>query len=819
VSGTALPSGTVTFLFTDVEGSTRLLAEHGDRYAELLDEHRRLLREAFAAHGGVEVDTQGDAFFIAFARASDALAAAEGAQRALAGTLVSVRMGVHTGEPQLTDEGYVGMDVHRGSRIAASGHGGQVLVSEQTARLVDSARLRDLGVHRLKDVGDVRVYQLGDDDFPPLKTLHQTNLPTSPNPLVGRMKELVDVVRLLALERARVVTLTGPGGTGKTRFSLAAAAEVTDAFTDGTWFVDLSAVREPELVIPTIAAALGSQVDLQQHVGEREMLVVLDNLEQVIESARDLGQLVAACPRLQLLVTSRERLNIAPEREYPLKPLPESPAVELFRQRARVAAANGEVDYEVAAEICDRVDHLPLAIELAAARVKVLDPPALLERLERRLPLLASRSRDLPERHRTLRSTIAWSYELLSPEERELFRRLAAFAGGATIEAVKAICEAELDLLESLVDKSLLRRRGSRFVMLETIREFASAELDESEEGDCVQRRHAEFFLALAMSANLTAEADGEQDHELVVGEQGNLRAALDWALETGEIELGLRLAIAAENFWATHSPVEGQRRTAALLARAREDVPAKLRADALRTCASAIYITGDYELGTRYIEESLEEYRRLGEEWGIGHMLLRLAVEAHRVGDRERARALAGESLERTRRAGYRRGEPTALTVLAHLDFEEGEAERGMELLERSARVSGEIGFTWWQAGALNGLAERALELGRLDDAARWARECLALVRRIGGRQMIVVGVALAAAIAAQQGRIGRAGRLWGAVEAEELRGPIGQWEVYRDEFRTKYLAIDEESFQAGCLAGRTLALDDALEEALADD
>ena len=280
-----LPAGTVTFLFTDVEGSTRLLGEHGDAYADLLAEHRRLLRDAFAAHDGVEVDTQGDAFFVAFPRASDAAAAAAAGQRALGPTPVHVRMGLHTGEPQVTEEGYVGMDVHRGARVAAVGHGGQVLVSEQTARLLDGEALHDLGLHRLKDVGETRIYQLGDGEFPPLRTLYQTNLPTPANPLIGRKKELVDVTRLLAVDRARVVTITGPGGTGKTRFSIAAASEVTEAFADGTWFVDLSAVRDPALVLPAVGLALGARGSVAAHIGEGETLVVLDNLEQVVGAA------------------------------------------------------------------------------------------------------------------------------------------------------------------------------------------------------------------------------------------------------------------------------------------------------------------------------------------------------------------------------------------------------------------------------------------------------------------------------------------------------------------------------------------------------
>jgi hypothetical protein len=278
-------------LFTDVDGSTRLLAEHGDGYGDLLAEHRRLLREAFARHDGVEVDTQGDAFFVAFARASDAAAAALAGQEALAPTPVTVRMGVHTGEPRRTDEGYVGMDVHLAARVAATAHGGQVVVTEQTAQLLGTDELRDLGEHRLKDVGRTRIFQLGQGDFPPLKTLHQTNLPAPSTPLVGRKKELLDVVRLLSVERARIVTLTGPGGIGKTRFALAAAADTIESFADGVWFVDASALRDPSLVLPAVASALGAQVTLADHISNRELLVVLDNLEQVIEAAAGLAGL------------------------------------------------------------------------------------------------------------------------------------------------------------------------------------------------------------------------------------------------------------------------------------------------------------------------------------------------------------------------------------------------------------------------------------------------------------------------------------------------------------------------------------------------
>jgi predicted ATPase len=811
VSGAPLPTGTVTFLFTDVEGSTRLLAEHGGAYAELLAEHRRLLREAFAAHGGVEVDTQGDAFFVAFARASDALAAARAGQESLAGTPVRVRIGLHTGEPQLTDEGYVGMDVHRGARIAAAGHGGQVLVSEQTARLLDGASLRDLGVHRLKDVGEVRVYQAGEADFPPLKTLYQTNLPTPANPLVGRKKELIDVVRLLTLERPRVVTLTGPGGTGKTRFSVAAAAEAVDSFADGTWFVDLSALRDAALVLPTIAATLGAQAPLREHIGHRQLLLVLDNLEQVVDAARDLGELVSSCPGLQVLGTSREPLHIAPEREYPLKPLPESPAVELFRQRA-----GAEVPYDIAARICERVDRLPLAIELAAARVKVLDPGLLLDRLEHRLPLLASRSRDLPERQRTLHSTIAWSYELLAPDEQTLFSRLAVFAGGCTLEAAEAVCDAGVDTIESLVDKSLLRRRAERFLMLETIREFAAECFDETGEAEAIRRRHAKFLLELARSANLRQEAEGEQRHDLIIPERDNVRSAMAWAAASGEVELGLELLIALENFWATNDLHEGHRWARELFERG-EDLPVELRAGALRVLGNTSVLLEGAEAPMRYYEQSLAEYRRAGDEHGIAIMLQRLALQVRQFGDARKARALAEESLQRCRQIGFTKGEAVAEGILGRLMRRDGDGAGALERLERSVELADRSGFWWWEAWTLVEIAEMLFEHGRPAEAGARARAALPLVARMGDRPGTIYILALLARLAAELDDPVRAGRLSGAIEAEEARAPTGPLEEELDEFARSIRArVSGPEYERGRAEGRALSLEQAVTEAL---
>ncbi|HEV8602830.1 MAG TPA: adenylate/guanylate cyclase domain-containing protein [Gaiellaceae bacterium] len=455
-----LPTGTVTLLFTDIEGSTRLLHELGERYADVLSEHRRVLREAFSRHGGVEVDTQGDAFFVAFARAGDAVAAAGEAQYALTNGPVRVRIGVHTGEPVVTEEGYVGADVHRAARIMGAGHGGQVLLPETTRQLLDTtAELRELGDHRLKDLtAPQRLYQLGDGDFPPLRTLYRTNLPIQPTPLVGRERELEEAGALVRSHR--LLTLTGPGGSGKTRLALQLAAEAVAQFPDGVFWVPLQALRDPALVERAIGASVGADNGLIEHVANKRLLVLLDNFEQLIEAAPVVSSLLAGTLNAKVLVTTREPLHIEPEQRYQVEPLPDDDAAVLFVERAQ-AVILGFRPTQAVGEICRRLDGLPLAIELAAARVALLDPDELLARLDRRLPLLGSRSRDAPARQRTLRATIEWSHELLEPDEQELFCRLAVFRGSFSLEAAEAVCDADLDALESLVVKNLVRRWGS----------------------------------------------------------------------------------------------------------------------------------------------------------------------------------------------------------------------------------------------------------------------------------------------------------------------------------------------------------------------
>jgi predicted ATPase len=645
---TDLPTGTVTFLFTDIEGSTRLLQELGDGYAELLVEHRRVLREAWREHDGVEVDTQGDAFFVAFSRATEAVAAAAQAQSALADGPVKVRMGLHTGEPLQGGEGYVGFDVHRAARIAAAGHGGQVLLSQATADLA-RAQVRDLGLHRLKDLSaPERIFQLGTDHFPPLKTLHETNLPVPATPFLGREQEVDHIATLLRRPDVRLVTLTGPGGSGKTRLALQAAAAAADDYDHGVWWVPLSSLADPTLVDAAASQALGSEDELAETVGDKRLLLVLDNFEHLIDAAPNVAETIVSCPHLTVLVTSREPLHIDGEWEFAVDPLREREAVALFLQRANAVrsdfTANGEV-----AEICRRLDCLPLAIELAAARVKMLALPALLQRLEQRLPLLAGGSRSAPERQRTLRATIAWSYELLTPEEQATFANLAVFAGGCTLEAAEEICGADVDAIASLVDKSLIRHSGDRYWMLQTIREYARELFEESEEADVVRGRHAEHYLALAELA------DGERfDRNLrsLKPENDNLRAALDHLQDRAPPQY-LQLAGALGGFWdATLQFAEGVQRLEDALASARDEGPHTARA--LAYLGVLDVARGQFSVGLSRLEESVRLWRDIGDETRLLEALNRLGWALYWSGEKPRALELFEQNLELARGLGH---------------------------------------------------------------------------------------------------------------------------------------------------------------------
>ena len=526
-SARSLPSGTVTLLFTDIEGSTRHLHDVGaDRYAAALAEHRKIVRRRCAQAGGVEVDTQGDALFVAFPDATRAVAAAGAIAEKLGEGPMRVRIGLHTGRPLLGEEGYVGEDVHLGARIAAAGHGGQVLMSQATREAAgEPSPLTELGEHRLKDIPHpVVIYQLGVESFPPLKTISNTNLPRPADTFVGREAEVAHVVARVH-ERDRLLTLAGPGGTGKTRLALEAGATLVSDFKAGVFWVDLTPVRDPDAVAAAVAATLTPDAEgsLEEHIGEREMLLVLDNLEHVIAAASWVGSLVRACPNLSVLVTSRERMRVRGESFIDVPPMESAESSRLFTDRSGLVLS-AEIE-----ELCARLDHLPLAIELAAARTSSLTPRQILERLGERLDILKG-GRDADPRQRTLRGAIDWSHSLLDFDERQLFRRLAAFVGGATLEAIEAVCESDLDATASLVDKSLVRFDGRRYTMLEMVREYAAEQLAASDDNRVFPARHAAWVLDLV--ATRAPELRTGVDEELgpaLTAELGNIQAAFAW--------------------------------------------------------------------------------------------------------------------------------------------------------------------------------------------------------------------------------------------------------------------------------------------------
>jgi predicted ATPase len=787
-----LPTGTVTFLFTDIEGSTRLLHELGDSYADVLAEYRRVLRDAFARHGGVEVDTQGDAFFVAFARAADALAAAREVQAALSGP-IRVRMGVHTGEPLVTDEGYVGIDVHRAARIASAGHGGQVLVSQSTRELFSMDGLRDLGEHRLKDLtAPERIHQLGDDEFPPLKTIRQTNVPRPLDSLLGRKRDLAAALQLLRHDRARLVTITGPGGVGKTRFALEVAAELVGHFAQGAWFVDLAPLRDPELVLPTIGRMLGAQGELSDHLGDDELLLVLDNFEQVIEAAAGLAPLLSRCPRLSILVTSREPLHLQGEREHPLNPLDESPAIELFRRRAEAVRPDFSAGYDTLREICRRLDSLPLALELAAARVKAVSTDELRDRLDARLPLLVGRARDVPERQRALRAAIEWSYDLLSQAEQDLFARLAVFSGGWTLAAAGAVCGADLDALDSLLDKNLIRFDGERYSMLETIREFASERLEGAADAEDTRRRHAEHYRAFVEEAE--PELTGPRQAVWVgalAAEHENLRAALVWA-EDASVSDALRLTSSLVIFWYIRSLYgEGvdwleralaaagdtdAARTKALwglgllrtlvgdLDHAREPLEASLAlADARgddSTAARAHDVIGlhaffanDVDEARRRFEQSVIHARRATDSWCLADALGTLASIYPLQGDLVLAETVGREGLGIASTNRDEHGIRMALFGLALTASRRGDYLLVRERASEGLEISRDLGDLWFTSYFLWLLADASLGLGDVGGARGEADESVEVAQRIDSPLLLTCGLEVRARVAREAG------------------------------------------------------------------
>jgi predicted ATPase/class 3 adenylate cyclase len=870
-----LPSGTVTFLFTDIEGSTRLLQRLGNRYQDALREHGRIMREAIEEGNGAEVGTEGDSFFVAFPTYAGALAAAVLAQRALAahswpeGLPLRVRMGLHTGQAVLEGDDYIGLDVHLAARIAAAGHGGQILISDATRTLVEHAlpagvSLRDLGRHRLKDIEHPEhLYDLLIDglpaEFPAIRTLdvRPTNLPPQRTSFVGREREVAEITKLLADKR--VLTLTGPGGTGKTRLALKVAADHLDQFSDGVFFADLTPIADPELVPAVIAQALLVREEvgraildtLADHLRDRQILLVLDNSEQVIEAGAAIARLVDGAPRLSILTTSRTAFRISAEQEYQVPPLAapdpahakdlervaHSEAVALFSERAAAIRPGFRITNQNAsavAQITARLDGLPLAIELAASRLKVLSPEALLERLDQRLSLLTGGARDLPERQRTLRRTIEWSHDLLQTEEQRLFARLGTFNGGWSLDAAEDICGAGLDLevldgVGVLMDHSMVQavQPGNgepRFSMLETIREFAVERLMSSGEEEELRRRHAEHFRTLAEEAelHLTREdsvtwlARVERDHD-------NLRAALEWAERTGSFGTGLRTAAAIWRFWLQRGHLsEGRGRLGRLLSLPGAEARTEARVRALRALGGIAYWQNEYPSTRAAYEEAVDIARELDEPRLLASALLDLSYVPYLEQDPERAEPILREALSTAERAGDRVLTAELWSEIAFLDVVRGNPRRAIELRRNAIEILREEGAAWTLGQQLGGLAMITRMVGDLDAAKGHLHEAVGMFVEARDTLSLSMAFTSLALVAGDEGNHERAARLVGASARirDELGGGIppelvGRWGNPDERARQ---ALGEDVYRSARAEGYAMDAESAVAYALDD-
>jgi predicted ATPase/class 3 adenylate cyclase len=864
-----LPTGTVTFLFTDIEGSTRLLRALEDDYRAVQDDQMRLIREAIAEGGGTEIRTEGDAFFVVFPTAAGAVRAAVAAQRSFASHRWShrqplrVRMGMHTGEGRLGGDDYLGIDVNRAARIAAAGHGGQVLVSEATRALVadvlpEGVTLADLGEHRLKDFdAPGRIHQLLIDglptDFPPLRTLDTpTNLPVELTSFVGREQELEEIQHLL--DSTRLLTLTGPGGSGKTRLALRAASLVLDRFPGGVYLVELASVSEAHLVPSVIASAVGTGEQgprsvietLQIELRHRTALLVLDNFEQVIEASSAVTALLSAAPAVRFLVTSRGPLRIQGEQEFPVPPLrlpdparlpsPEDltrfEALALFVDRATAIDPHFAVKEEnmpAVVEICRRLDGLPLAIELAASRLRLLSPTAMLERLDKALPFLAGGSRDLPDRQRTLRGAIGWSYDLLSPAVAGLFRRLCVFAGGFTMEAAEATCDPDgelgietMDGLEALLDAGLVRRRPAmpgddRFDTLQTVREYGLERLVEHDEAPAIRRRHALYFLELAEAAEPGFRGPDLGHHlQLLHLEHDNLRAALAWALEADEGEVALRMVSALWRFWHLHGDLTaGRRWVEQALALPSASARSGARARALIAAGSLAYWQLDPPRTSASYEEALAIFGELGYEAGIANATYNMAFGLSLEGKVSEAGEMFRTSRGMFEALGDRRGVADSLFGLGLASRLQGDLGAARTTGEEALRMHEDLEDVFGVYGSLYMVGRAAAEQADLDAARAYFLRALDMAEKYGDR----TGVALSLDNLADQelgrGRPARAMKLAGASEA--IKEGVGgqappELVLLADPRERAREVLSEKEIDAAWQKGRAMPLDEAL-------
>ncbi|MGH2372157.1 MAG: ATP-binding protein [bacterium] len=825
------PTGTVTFLFTDIEGSTRLLQGLGDAgYAELLALHRERLRSAFTAAGGHEIETQGDGFLIAFQSARRAVAAALDAQRALDahpwphGAVLRVRIGLDTAETTIHGGAYAGLGLHRAARICAAGWGGQVLLSRITADIVGTelpagAGLRDLGDHHLKDLQRTeRICQLMHADlpadFPPLRSLDSlpNNLPRHLTSFIGREREIADVKHRLS--STRLLMLTGSGGCGKTRLALQVGADLVEGFTDGVWLVELAPISDPVLVPQTVASTLHIReepgrpllVTLTDHLGPKQVLLLLDNCEHLVEACARLAEaLLRACPRLRILATSRESLAIAgemtwrvpsltvpdPARLPPLERLTQYEAVRLFIERAIAARPDFTVTERNApalAQVCHQLDGIPLAIELAAARVKVLPVNQIAERLDDLFRLLTGGGRTALPHHQTLEAAMDWSYELLSEPERMLLGRLSVFAGGWTLEAAEAVCAGDgvpsstiLDLMAQLVDKSLVMARvhdgqavEGRYWLQEPVRQYATRKIRESGAEAAVHRRHWEYFVDLVEHSSLRG-ADQARWTDRLIAERDNLRTALERSkTSTDGADATLRLAASLWWFWFTQGALtEGRTwlEGALVLPGA---TTAAARAAALYGAGAIAWTQGDLRRAAELAGEALDLCRELDDRLGVIYSLTILGGVRMFQGEYARTTAMAEEALALCRELGYEWETATVLGLLAWTARYQGEFARAEALCAESLSIFRSLGDTWGVASILGHLGNVTWRQGRYERAKQLLEESIGLARDLGHRSQLATSLHELARLELAQGDAGRAAALEG--EALVLRKDQGE-------------------------------------------
>jgi predicted ATPase/class 3 adenylate cyclase len=911
---TPLPTGTVTFLFTDVEGSTRLWEQHPEAMQTALARHNALITDGIQQHRGIVIKSrgEGDSVFAVFSRATDAIAAASLLQQTLQAepwpseALLRVRFALHTGEATVHDGDYFGAVVNRCARLRAAGHGGQVLLSQATLDEVQSALpqnlgFRDLGAHRLKDLQQPEhLFQLLHPnlpaDFPPLRSLEAFahNLPAQLTSFIGREQAMAEVKQLLAT--TRLLTLTGSGGCGKTRLALQVAADLLEEYPDGVWLIELAPLADPALVPQNLASALGLREEpgrpltatLMDYLRTKSPLVVLDNCEHLLPACAQLADSVLrTCPQLRILASSREGLGIVGEQTYrvpslslpsakplpPLERLRDFEAVQLFADRARLSQATFAVTQANApavVHVCQRLDGIPLALELAAARVNVLSVEQISVRLDDRFRLLTGGSRTALPRQQTLRALIDWSYDLLTDTEQALLRRLAVFAGGWTLEAAEGVCAGEipteggsriegwevLNLLTSLVDKSLVVVEGSepRYRLLETVRQYARDRLLEAGEAAVVRRRHRDGFLALAEAERDLSGVHHRASLDRLEREHDNLRAALGWSVAQGEGDEGLRLANALGWFWSDRCYwTEGQEHLAALLALPASQLRTDLRADALHDAGQMARFQGDLDTARALWEECLTTNRELERKQVIPEILDLLALGAWEQSAYEEAQALWEECLAIFRELGVQRGMALSLTGLGSVAQAQGRHEAARGLLEEAwaldqgsqncvhqghlllelgdyatARSRYEqclaerraAGRTVWIAWSLVEVGHAAWLQGEQSVTQAHALEALMLFREFGEREGLLAALESLGVAALAQGEEVRAGRLMGAVEslraARGLAGPRWWWRPRERMAEAARSALGEEAFAAAWGAGRALSLDQTVAFAL---